>query len=418
MEQLPEEQNLSLSKFESMLKTNSVYFFDSSEFEEIIQFYIDSGKLSRAKRAIAIGETQHPNSLSLKILNCELMILENKTDKAFLKLKELENIDPENEEIYYLQAQIYSKKENHKKAIELLNKAVSLLDEDDFDILIMLAMEYLFLDKFDLAAECFKKCLAIEEDDYSILYNIIYCFEMDDKWEEAITFLKEYINNDPYNEVAWHQLGRQYFTLKKYKKALQAFDYSILIDEHFVGGYIEKAKTLEKLQHYKKAIENYKISLSLDDPTAFAHYRMAVCYEKLNDVNLAIFYYGKAIHEDPLLEKAWISIIDLYTKENKIEQALDTVSKAIDGNEKNTVFWRKYGTLLLKNNQLELAVTAFKNCILLKDFELEVWIGLSDCFIKSKAYNEAKEVITQGIKFFDTLELQQRLNFVNEQLKK
>ena len=30
---------MSLSKFESMLKTNSVYFFDSIEFEEIIQHY-------------------------------------------------------------------------------------------------------------------------------------------------------------------------------------------------------------------------------------------------------------------------------------------------------------------------------------------------------------------------------------------
>ena len=33
-----------LSKFESMLKTNSVYFFDLVEFEEIIVHYLDTGK--------------------------------------------------------------------------------------------------------------------------------------------------------------------------------------------------------------------------------------------------------------------------------------------------------------------------------------------------------------------------------------
>ena len=44
----PKENNLSLSKFESMLKTNSVYFFDSLEFEEIIHYYIDSGKIALA----------------------------------------------------------------------------------------------------------------------------------------------------------------------------------------------------------------------------------------------------------------------------------------------------------------------------------------------------------------------------------
>ena len=48
----PKENSLSLSKFESMLKTNSVYFFDSIEFEEIIHYYIDSGKTSLAKKAV------------------------------------------------------------------------------------------------------------------------------------------------------------------------------------------------------------------------------------------------------------------------------------------------------------------------------------------------------------------------------
>lgn len=418
MEQLPEEYRFSLSKFESMLKTNSVYFFDSTEFEEIIQFYIDSGKFSRAKRAIAIGLSQHPNLLSLKVLNCELMILENQTEKAFSQLKELQNLDPKNEEIYYLQAQIYSKKNNHKQAVKLLTKASLLTEDEDFDILAMLAMEYMFLDEFNLACECFQKCLEIEKDDYSILYSIIYCFEMEDKHKDAITFLKKYIDNDPYNEVAWHQLGKLYFTLKKYKKALRAFDYAILIDEDFVGGYLEKAKTLEKLHFYKEAIKNYKETLALDDPTAFANYRIAFCYEKLNKVTMAIFYYGKALHEDPLLEKAWISIIDLYTKEKQMKRAIDTALKAINGNEKNSLFWRKYGMLLLQTNQLKAAITAFKNCILLKDFDLNVWVALSDCFIKLKDYKKAQEILLQGIAFFDTQELQQRLHFVKKQLKR
>jgi len=48
----PKENNIPLSKFESMLKTNSVFFFDSVEFEEIIHYYIDSGKNSLAKKQL------------------------------------------------------------------------------------------------------------------------------------------------------------------------------------------------------------------------------------------------------------------------------------------------------------------------------------------------------------------------------
>ena len=40
-EEFDDFQNHSISKFESMLKTNSFLFFDSNEFEEIIIYYLD-----------------------------------------------------------------------------------------------------------------------------------------------------------------------------------------------------------------------------------------------------------------------------------------------------------------------------------------------------------------------------------------
>ena len=49
------DDHLPLSKFESMLKTNSVYFFDSSEFEEIVLHYMNVGKMSLAKKALDLG---------------------------------------------------------------------------------------------------------------------------------------------------------------------------------------------------------------------------------------------------------------------------------------------------------------------------------------------------------------------------
>ena len=58
----------SISKFESMLKTDDVYFFDAEDFEEIIHHYLNNGKISLGKKAIQIGLEQHPNSLELKLL--------------------------------------------------------------------------------------------------------------------------------------------------------------------------------------------------------------------------------------------------------------------------------------------------------------------------------------------------------------
>jgi hypothetical protein len=51
--QLPtpdEHNNVSLSKFESMLKTNNILFFDADQFEEIINHYLENGKIALANK--------------------------------------------------------------------------------------------------------------------------------------------------------------------------------------------------------------------------------------------------------------------------------------------------------------------------------------------------------------------------------
>ena len=76
--QREENNNFSVSKFESMLKTNSVHFFDSNEFEHIINHYLEIGKINLAKKAVKMGLNQHPTSTNLKLYKVEILIFENK----------------------------------------------------------------------------------------------------------------------------------------------------------------------------------------------------------------------------------------------------------------------------------------------------------------------------------------------------
>ena len=406
----PKENNIPLSKFESMLKTNSVYFFDSVEFEEIIHYYLDSGKNSLAKKAIKLGLSQHPQSVLLKLFKAELLIFDGEIDAATSLLKELQAIEPTNEEIYVQQANICSKTDDHNNAINLLKIALAYTD-DEADILSMIGMEYLFLDDFDEARLNFAKCLQVDFEDYSSLYNVIYCFDMESKHKEAIEYLNNYIDRDPYCEVAWHQLGRQHFLLEEYDLALRAFDYAVLIDEQFVGGYLEKSKTLEELKRYEEAIENYKITLELDDATSFVFLRIGDCYEKLNQFSLAIQYYKKAVHEDPLLDKGWIAITKLYVKEKKYNKALYYINKAIEIDEINSIYWRIYAEINLNLDLFEETANAFKQCLLLEDFDITIWLGLSDTLIYLGEYEEALTNLLKAKSYFkDFAEIEYRLS--------
>jgi len=390
---------LSLSKFESMLKTNSVYFFDSAEFEDIIHYYLDSGRQSLADKAIKLGLEQHPTSINLKLLFAESLIFDNKLDEATKILDALHEIEPNNEEIYIQKASIFSKEDKHQQAIDNLKIALAFTN-NQADVLAMIGMEYLYLDNFDNARLNFAKCLEVDYEDYSSLYNVVYCFDMQNQHEEAINYLNDFIDKDPYSEVAWHQLGRQYFVLKQYKDALRAFDYAVIIDEYFVGAYLEKAKTLEKLKMHEEAIENYLITTELEDPTAFAYYRVGECYDKLGERDLSLKYYKKTVKEDPLLDKGWLALTKLYIDEKNHQKALYYINKALTIDDTNTLYWRLFSEINLKLNLFEEASTGFYKCLEFDDNNLDIFIGLSDILNFIGDFNDSFNVMIKALRMY------------------
>ena len=183
-----DDENFPLTRFESMLKTNDILFFDSSEFENIIHHYLENGKIALAKRAIKLGLEQHPSSVNLRLFQVEILVIENKFSEADDILDMLHELEPNNEEIFIQKANVLSKQDEHKKAIDTLLIAIemSTTPSEDADLYALVGMEYLFLDEFENAVIYFKKCLETDTSDYSALHNIVYCYDFLDKNEEAI----------------------------------------------------------------------------------------------------------------------------------------------------------------------------------------------------------------------------------------
>ncbi|UNY97536.1 tetratricopeptide repeat protein [Zhouia spongiae] len=393
------EQNLPLEKFESMLKTNDVYFFDTEDFEDIIHHYLNNGKISLAKKAINIGLEQHPTSSELKLLKVEVMVFENRLDDAEQLLSEIASIEITNEEVYIQKANIYSKKEDHSSAIEMLKLALSYTD-DGSDIYSLLGMEYLFLDNYVLAKDNFIKCIEQDPEDYPALYNAIYCFDNLEDTQGAIDFLNKYLDKNPYCEVAWHQIGKQFFTEKRYKEAIAAFDFAIYSDDTFIGAYIEKGKVLEKIKRYNEAIENYEVTLQLEDPTSFALLRIGKCHEKLGNLDLAKEYFYKTVHEDPLLDKGWIAITDFYVRQDNYRKALYYINKAINIDTENVHYWKRSAFIHLKLHFYEEADLAYKKTVELGNYELDTWTAWTDVLIKLGEYNSAIQCLKQALEFY------------------
>ena len=408
-EDFDDDYQISLSKFESMLKTNKVLFFDSEEFEEIILHYLDLGKPNLAKKALKLGLDQHPKSTGLKLVHVEMLVYEEKLDQADKLLNELFLIEPNNEEVYIQKAAIFSKRENHEKAVEFLKKALEFTD-DYADVYNLIGMEYLFMDDLELAKQNFIRCLEEDLDDQSALYNVVYCHEFLDQNQEAIDYLMKYIDMNPYSEIAWHQVGRLHYILKNYEEAVRSFEFSTYIDDEFIGAFMENGKALERLKRYDLAIENYLRTIELDDPTSYALLRLGKCYEKLGHREEALNFYNQTVHEDPLLDKGWIAITDFYVRQKNYEKALFYVNKALDIDKENKAYWKRYATLNRSINDFEAAEFGYRKAVQFGDSNLDTWLYWSDAVLNLKEYESAVLTLLQALEFFpEAHEIEYRL---------
>ena len=371
----------SIIKFESMINSNKFLFFDSEEFESIIIYYLESGNSSMANKAIKMAIEQYPKNTSILLLKVEALIFENNIEEAEKIIDSLYEIDRNNSEIIIQKSRILSKRKKHSKSINLLKK-ISKDCEFYSDALVMIGKEYLFIDNFENAKEKFIEYIKNHQLDYAVLNNLLYCFDALGNTDDTINYLNDFLEENPYCEVAWHQLGKQYLKKELFKEALTAFDFAIISDDSFVGAYLEMGKVLEKLNKINQAIEQYEIVTKIDEPNPFALYRIACCHNKLGNIELAISYYNKTVEEDPIHDSAWMSLATSYYKQKDYLEAKNHLIKAIEIDSENIKYWELYCKINLDLNNNEEVEISFKEILSLGNLSLSTLIFLTKTLIQ------------------------------------
>ena len=394
-----EELQSSISKFERMLETNHLYFFDAQEFEDIIVHYLGFGENQLAKKALKMGLEQHPTSHELLLLQSEVFILDEKYDAASELLDFIENLSPHDEEIFLQRANIASKNNNHKDSIIHLHRALEL-SEDPIEIWNLLGMEHLLAEEYEEASYFFKNCISDNPQDYSSLYNLLYSYEQLDKTEASINVLNEVLEIDPYSEVAWHQLGLVLSKKGRHKEALSAFEFAIISDDSFTGAYIEKGKLLEQMKRFNEAISNYEVALNTNDPSSFVYQCIGRCHEALSNHGLALKFYLKAIHLEPSNENSWLALIGFYLKFKRYKKAEFHLKNALEINSDALLLWKKAIELYRKWGEVSKIIEVYKKLQIQGNLDLPLALDYIDLLLEQKEWEKAYELIQETYKSY------------------
>tara|TARA_B110000977_G_scaffold150214_1_gene190461 strand:- start:1426 stop:2808 length:1383 start_codon:yes stop_codon:yes gene_type:complete len=320
--------NALIERYEKMIEGVFQSFFDSYEFEDIVEHYIDNGQLGEAMTSMDIASEQYPYSAIFLIKKAQILTILERLNEAENSLELAQILDPSNVDLYIAKGSILSKRKKHHKALKLFQKAQDLSDEP-IEVFPFVAFEYQCLGQFQEAIKYLSEFLFSDPEDDIALFNIAYCYERLDAYKDAIDFFSNLINEAPYNEINWYQLGLFYNKAKDYKNAVWALDYAILIDECFTAGYHEKARSLTQLGKSKEAIKTYILTFPFEEPTGYTYLKIGLCYKDISSFKQAIRYFTKSCHQDPQLSESWMEMGLCYDALDSTEEALHHINKAL-----------------------------------------------------------------------------------------
>jgi len=320
-----------VERYESMLANESSAFFDSYEFEDIADHYIDKGLLGEAMGSMDIAYEQYPFSANFLIRKAQILTILDRTSEAELLLDKAEALEPNNTDLLIARGSILSKNKEHHKALQMFLKA-ELHAEDPLDVYPFIAYEFQCLGRFQDAIKYLSTFLDQDPQDDISIFNISYCFERLDAYEEASKFFIKLIDSAPYCEMAWYQLGLAYNKMKSYDKAVWALDYALLIDESFTAAYHEKARSLTHLEKTKEAIKTYMLTLAFEEASGYTFLKIGLCYKQIKMHKQSIRYLTKACHEDPQLAEAWMEIGLCMDVQGRLEEGIHYIEKAVNLN--------------------------------------------------------------------------------------
>lgn len=397
-----EEMKELLQQYYNLKDGNGYSFIEEEAFEQIVDYFDEKDDLSSAIEAVDIGISQFPYSSILQIKKADLLIATRRYREALSFLEKAELLDKGDINLYILKTDAYLALDQQKKAADILEEAINFFDGDErIELLFELADVYDDYEEFDKVFNCLKLILEQDQTNEEALYKICFWTDYTGRNEEGIKLHQKILDEHPFTELAWFNLGAAYQGVKLYEKAIDAYQYAIAIDEKFDYAYRNMGDAYLRMRRYKDAIEVLQKVLELTRPEDVIYEAIGHCYDKLKNYAQARFHYRKASHLTPEDSHLYYKIACTYMNEAQWESAIKNIEAAMRIHRSKPDYSFVLGLCYMQLNRTKDAIIYFSNFIKARPKNIKGWKELIRCLFNAGFYDEALQQVHNAIKNTD-----------------
>lgn len=381
-----------LKQYENLKNGRNHSFIEEDSFEKIIDYYQESDDLVKAMEAAEVGSEQYPYSSALLVKKADILIANRKYQEALTILEQASLLDGRDINIYILRTDAYMALDQQQKAVNLLEEALLLFEGDErIELLFELADVYDDYEEFDKVFDCLKLILEDDPTNEEALYKICFWTDFTGRNEESIRLHQKIIDEYPYCELAWFNLGAAYQGLKLYEKSIDAYQYAITIDEKFDYAYRNMGDAYIRLRKYKDAIEVLEKVIELAKPESVIYEAIGHCYDRLKNHAQARFHYRKALHLRQDDSKLYYKIACTYFNEGQWESCIKQLESAMKMRRLQTEYNLLAGECKMQLGLYKEAIQYFSNVVRTRPKNAGGWEALIRCLYKATYFEEALE---------------------------
>jgi tetratricopeptide (TPR) repeat protein len=320
-----------VTEFEAKYEKGHIEYLEEKIFYQLISYYEGERELDKAIDVVELALEQFKYRSDFYILKARILLNQGRIEDCLEVITIAESIAPFENEIVILKARAISIAGDYEEGLSLLNKIKSYALRSDLpEILISESYIHEEMKDYETMYEVLKESLFLDPKNEEALERMLLCTELSRKYEESIEFLNELLDEEPYSYMAWFNLGHAYNYIGEYEKAIEALEYSFLINQEFENGYIECAELCFQEKLYQRAYKIYREANAIFGPDSDLLVSMAKCKLALKNVTHAKHLLFKAIKYDPYNDEAFYSLGLCYVLEKNWYTAINAFHKALD----------------------------------------------------------------------------------------
>ena len=188
-----------ISEYEAMSQKGTVGFFEEKVFFDFVNHYRACNNTTMALQVVEHGLTHHCFSADLYYCKAQLLADLNNTRSAIECLNKASLLAPYDENIRRFLNKLLASEEQIKAESEETSNDISFGE--------MFISSYEIANQYEDVEELYKrlKCkLRINPTDELSLTKILFCIEINQRYQESIDFHLELINKNAYSHLAWY----------------------------------------------------------------------------------------------------------------------------------------------------------------------------------------------------------------------